>query len=692
MPSRPITDFPHSSTEMSERVRHHPWEQTPLGPIDSWPQSLRMAVDMMLVSKFPKCLTWGPELITLYNDAFKPILGAKPEALGRSFRDVWAETWVSLEPIAARALAGEATFIENYRISTDRNGRFEDAWFTFCYSPVRDEHGRVLGMLDTVVETTSSVVNAQRLEGMAAQLERQVAQRTDDRNRLWQLSTDIMLVMRPNLIITAVNPAWSDVLGWSEGELVGTSFFDWVHPEDQPRIQAAVALLAQDQPQRDMDCRLKHKHGGLRWISWAAVPGDGFFNAVGRDVTLDRERAAALEQAEELLRHSQKMEAVGQLTGGLAHDFNNLLTGITGSLELMRQRLGENRLDQLERYIHAAQGAAARAATLTHRLLAFSRRQPLDARPIAIQPLIEGLDELVAQALPPNIAYSHRAEPGLWSVLADYNQLESALLNLCINARDAMPDGGTLEVVACNHHHTGEPAALDLPPGDYVVFSVQDSGSGMLPHVAAKAFDPFFTTKPIGQGTGLGLSMVYGFARQSGGQVDIDSQVARGTRVRIFLPRHCGVSQLPAPAKTAHTELRRGNGQKIMVIDDQPLLRSMIGELLGGLGYEVALAADGEEGLKLMAEMGRLDLLVTDIGLPGALNGRQVARITRDAWPKLPILFITGYDQSDQSSPLQPGMDLLTKPFVLDDLAQLIQHILERARPGSRAPGQPVLP
>ncbi|MGC1333568.1 PAS domain-containing sensor histidine kinase, partial [Pseudomonas sp.] len=518
--------FPATKGEMSEKVRRFDWRATPLGPMEQWSQALRISVELVLSNAFPACLVWGPALTAVHNDAFIPILGDKPEALGRAFNEVWQEVWPAVEPIALRALAGEPTFTRDLPLMVNRRGFFEPAWFTFSYSPLRDEHGQVVGFLDTVIETTDTILAQRRTHELAASFERQVAERTADRNRLWQLSSDIILVTRPTLEVVTLNPAWQQVLGWSEAQLQGSDVLDLVHADDRPRVLAAQARLARGESVHDLDCRLRDSLGGYRWINWSAVPGDGFFNAVGRDVTQDRERTEALRQAEELLRHSQKMEAVGQLTGGLAHDFNNLLSGITGSLEMLRRRIAQGRMNELDRYLDAAHGAANRAATLTHRLLAFARRQTLDPRPTDVVQLIDDLHDLIRQTLGPAVVLDWHPETAPWTVLVDANQLESTLLNLCINARDAMPDGGHL-VLQVERHEQSRPTHNDddLPEGQYLCLSVVDSGTGMRPEVIERAFDPFFTTKPLGQGTGLGLSMVYGFARQSGGRVRIESSL-----------------------------------------------------------------------------------------------------------------------------------------------------------------------
>jgi PAS domain S-box-containing protein len=391
------------------------------------------------------------------------------------------------------------------------------------------------------------------------------------------------------------------------------------------------------------------------------------------------ERTQELMGAEAALRQSQKMEAVGQLTGGLAHDFNNLLTGISGSLELIKSRMAQGRLTDMDRYIVTAQGAATRAAALTHRLLAFSRRQTLEPRIANINRLVAGMEELICRTMGPAIAVDVVGSSGLWNTRVDPGQLENALLNLCINARDAMPDGGKLTIETGNRwldERAGR--ARDLPPGQYVSLCVSDSGTGMPPEVIAKAFDPFFTTKPIGQGTGLGLSMIYGFCRQSGGQVRIYSEIGEGTMVCLYLPRHFGETEEPDVA-TNSTEIPRSQGgETVLVVDDEPSVRMLVADVLEELGYTAIEAEDGAAGLKILRSDRRVDLLVTDVGLPGGMNGRQVADAGRVLRPDLKILFITGYAENALLSHghLDPGMHVLTKPFAMEALATRIRELI----------------
>ncbi|KAA2211740.1 hybrid sensor histidine kinase/response regulator [Teichococcus oryzae] len=385
------------------------------------------------------------------------------------------------------------------------------------------------------------------------------------------------------------------------------------------------------------------------------------------------------EWAEDQLRQSQKMEAVGQLTGGLAHDFNNLLAGISGSLELLQIRVSQGRTADLDRFITSAQEATARAASLTHRLLAFSRRQTLDPVPTAVDRLAAGMSELITRTVGPSVTMRIASAPDLWITRVDRNQLENALLNLCINARDAMPDGGSILIEAGNAALDEKAApGHDMPPGEYVSISVTDTGTGMPPDVIERVFDPFFTTKPLGQGTGLGLSMVYGFVRQSGGQVRIDSAVGHGTTVRLYLPRHRAELPPPEPESNAAAAPRAAPGEAVLVVDDEPTVRMLVTEVLRELGYGAIEAVNGTSGLDILRSSARIDLLVSDVGLPGGMNGRQLADAGRALRPELKVLLITGYAESAVLGErhLAPGMAVLTKPFSLEALGRRIKALI----------------
>jgi signal transduction histidine kinase/CheY-like chemotaxis protein len=418
---------------------------------------------------------------------------------------------------------------------------------------------------------------------------------------------------------------------------------------------------------------------GTRTLAFALRP---VRDPTGRVVQIVPEASdiTALRQAEEQLRQSQKMEAVGQLTGGIAHDFNNLLQGIMGSLDLAKSRIAQGRIGDLDRLINGATTSASRAAALTHRLLAFSRRQPLDPKPVRANQLVASMEDLLRRTLGERIDLELVLAGGLWTTLCDANQLENALLNLAINARDAMPDGGKLTIETCNAHLDSVYAASqrDVTPGQYVCLCVTDTGTGMPPEVAERAFDPFFTTKPTGQGTGLGLSMIYGFARQSEGYVKIYSEVGQGTTIKLYLPRHHGETGRDDSIPELGDHHAAEEGETVLVVEDETVVRNLIVEVLGDLGYQALEAIDGPSGLEILRSPRRIDLLVTDIGLPG-LNGRQVADAARLERPGLKVLFMTGYAENAALAGgfLEPGMAMITKPFAIEQLVTRIRGIVE---------------
>ncbi len=394
---------------------------------------------------------------------------------------------------------------------------------------------------------------------------------------------------------------------------------------------------------------------------------------------LQREMAER-EQAQEALRHAQKMDAIGQLTGGIAHDFNNMLTGVLGALDLIQRRIAAGRVGEIDRYIHVAVTSANRAAALTHRLLAFARRQSLNNRNVDVNHMVTSMEELLRRTTGESIELSIELERDLRQTHTDEHQLENALLNLVINARDAMPEGGQL-IVRSRNVDIRAPQGL-VSPGDYVQLSIEDTGCGMAADVIERAFDPFFTTKPIGQGTGLGLSMVYGFIKQAGGHVVIDSAEGRGTRINLYLP--CKVKEAVrdvAEAGAAHSP-RAVEGERVLVVEDEDAVRMLVIDVLRELGYSTLEASDAKAALPMLQGPERIDLLITDVGLPG-MNGRQLAEIARQQRPALQVLFITGYAPSaeNRSDFLDPGMDMLAKPFSVDELALRVRKMIEGRMP-----------
>ncbi|MET0368278.1 MAG: PAS domain-containing protein [Methylobacterium sp.] len=591
------------------------------------------------------------------------------EIVGRDVRDLLGpDGYAARRPFIDRALGGDPVTFEMDWPHRDGRPRIAE----IRYLPRRDTQGRVDGFHVFVQDVT---VRAQT----EADLARQVAARTAERDQIWQASSDLLCVANFEGYFVSLNPAWPRTLGWTDAEMKARPFLDFVHPDDIAATVAAAGGLARGEAQLTFENRYLHKDGGHVWLSWNAVPRDGLIYGSVRDVTAIKRQAEALARTEEALRQSQKMEAVGQLTGGLAHDFNNRLAGISGSLELMQTRMSQGRIGDLDRYMAVAQGAAKRAAALTHRLLAFSRRQTLDPKPTNVNRLVTDMEELIRRTVGPSVHLEVVGLAGLWPALIDAGQLENALLNLCINARDAMPEGGRITIETANRwiDEVGG-RQHDLPPGQYLSVCVSDTGTGMAPDLIGKVFEPFFTTKPTGEGTGLGLSMVYGFARQSGGQVRLYSEVGEGTMVCLYLPRHYGeADEAEVARRLAEVELA-GQGETVLIVDDEPSVRMLVTEVLEDLGYTAIEAADSVAGLKVLQSDVRIDLLVTDVGLPGGMNGRQMADAGRERRPDLKVLFITGYAENAVlgNGYLRPGMQVLTKPFVLETLATRIKDLI----------------
>jgi signal transduction histidine kinase/DNA-binding response OmpR family regulator len=484
------------------------------------------------------------------------------------------------------------------------------------------------------------------------------------------------------------------------------TYEDWlasVYAKDQPRMQSALQSSLDTGDDFIIEYRNLWPDGSLNWVDVRArairAKNGRVSSLVGvtSDITERKqaesqlrrlnetleqqveERTSQLRHNEEVLRQSQKMEAVGQLTGGIAHDFNNMLTGIIGSLELLRRRLARGRTEDLDSLIDLGVTSANRAAALTHRLLAFSRRQSLDSKPVEMNQLVNSMGELLHRSINESIRLEMHLNGQLWTAEADPNQLESALLNLVLNARDAMPDGGLLVVETYNQRldRSFTDAHENLLPGDYVVLSVSDTGCGMPETVISRAFDPFFTTKPIGQGTGLGLSMIYGFSKQSHGHVSIQSEVGSGTTVQLYLPRFKGEQCQEESIGQNHATLARA-GETVLIVEDDPAVRALVSEVLGELGYGFVEAGDADGAVPILESGQRIDLMISDVGLPG-MNGRQLAEIARQLRPGLKVLFITGYAEhaAVRAGFLDEGMQMITKPFAFDKLTAKVREMIE---------------
>lgn len=536
---------------------------------------------------------------------------------------------------------------------------------------------RLIGIINDITER--KVAEAE-LQDLNQTLTLRVAHKTAERDHLWQLSQDLLAVMTPAGAMIEVNPAWQSTLGHGTNEVVGEHFWKFAQADDAEVVKHAVSQASREKL-RPFESRFICFDGEARWLSWSAAPGRGCIYAVGRDITEDKAAQARLEEAQEALRQAQKMEAVGQLTGGLAHDFNNLLQIVVGNIETLQRKLPPN-LERLRRAADHAMAGAQRATNLTQHLLAFSRKQPLNPRPVAVNRLVAGTSQMLQRTLGELIEIETSLAPDLRHVEIDSNQLEIALLNLAVNARDAMPDGGKLSIETFNLdlRNAAHAAAENLPRGEYVAINVRDTGVGMPPEVVARAFEPFFTTKSVGQGTGLGLSQVYGFVRQSGGQVRISSTATSGTTIRIYLPAARPDAEVPADEHQPETTVI-AQRETILVVEDDPDVRAFTVETVRELGYDVLEARDGINALSVLRQtpVGDIDLLFSDVVLPGGMNGQQLAQQAVVLHPQLKVLFATGYarDVIVHHGRLDPGVELITKPFAFHDLATRIRSVLD---------------
>jgi PAS domain S-box-containing protein len=600
--------------------------------------------------------------------------------------------WASLVhpddlPVAAPRWAAALASGEGYE--TEFRLRRADGvyrWHIARAVPIRGESGELVSWVGTNTDIDDQKTSAKALAHLNEYLEREVAERTADRNRLWRLSSDVMLVARFDGVITAVNPAGSALIGCAENEIVGRGLLDFVHPDDVEATSAAIARLSQrDSPARFQN-RCRRKDGGVLWISWTAVPGDGFVNAVGRDFTAEKLHAEALRQTEEQLRQAQKMEAIGQLTGGVAHDFNNILQVISANLQLLGRIAAGN--EKIEQRVDKAMGAVKRGAQLASQLLAFGRRQALEPKVVNVGRFVVAMEDMLRRALSEAIEIETVVTGGLWNTLVDPTQIENAVLNLAINARDAMHGSGKLTIEAGNASldDTYVRRHADVRPGQYVMLAVSDTGSGMTPEVMAQAFEPFFSTKGEGQGTGLGLSMVYGFVKQSGGHVKIYSELGHGTVVKMYLPRS---TQSEDVLTVADPSAASGGTETILVAEDDEEVRATVVEILSELGYRVLKAKDAAGALSIIESGARVDLLFTDVVMPGPLKSPELAHKARERIPGLGVLFTSGYTENAivHAGRLDAGVDLLAKPYSREALALKLRQVLAARPPQVRPPG-----
>ncbi|TFI58601.1 PAS domain S-box protein [Sphingomonas parva] len=563
--------------------------------------------------------------------------------------------------------AGDPASIEYRVLRPDGSVR----WIVAKGRPIFSEDGRRIGSVGIVRDRTIEYEAEDTLHRLNELLERQVQERTLERDRLWNLARDPFVVADDKGVWLAASPAWTSLLGYPLEDFLGRTS-EWLeHPDDAAKTRAENESLAAGNVTERFENRFRASDGRYKWLSWNSVPEGNRFYSVARDITREKEQAEALRKAEETLRQTQKMESIGQITGGVAHDFNNLLVPIVGTLDLLRQRgLPDSRA---ERMVGNAIEAAERARVLVQRLLAFARRQPLKAGAVDLAECFGNLEPLLATTLGPRVALEIDVPAGLRPVHADCNQLELAILNLAVNAKDAMPDGGRIRIAA--RLTTFVPNDREGPePGRYVEVAVTDNGTGMPPQVVERAIEPFFSTKGLGRGTGLGLSMVHGLLAQLGGGLRIESTLGEGTTIRLFL-REAGEAAA-TPAVEAAPPVGAAGAGRALVVDDEPLVLEGTAEIVAGLGYEVVQAGSAAEALDLLAE-GSFDLLITDHLMPG-MSGTELARAARTRWPAMHLLIVSGYADVDD---IAPDLPRLAKPFRAAELAEALGRDLRSPAP-----------
>jgi signal transduction histidine kinase/ActR/RegA family two-component response regulator len=717
-----MVEWLQNNGPLAGRIRSHDWANTPLGPMEAWPDTLKTTVGLVLDSYFPQAIVWGPEMITIYNDAFLPILGNKQEALGKPFGEVWKEAWDEIRPIANAAYDGQPTFIENFPLVVERGGSPEQAYFTFCYSPVRNSVGDIVGLLDTVIETTSSVIANQRLEILNT-IGSSVSNASDP---LAIMETTCQKLVE-NLRLS--NCAYADM------EADGDSFTirgDWAS-KGAPHItgryslhdfgELAVRLLNAGKPlvindnlreiaphEADAfqkigiaaticmplikDGRLtalmaihdnvprtwsSHELSLLRQVAdrcWAHIERaradadvrDGLAALALLNATLEsrvEERSALLAETEAALRQSQKLEAIGQLTGGVAHDFNNLLTIIRSSVDFLAQpNLSSARK---HRYLQAITATVERAAKLTGQLLAFARRQPLKPQGFDASERVKTIAEMLDSVTGAMVQIKVQREQSHCFVHADISQFDTALVNIALNARDAMGGEGTL-VLSVRNCELPQIRGHSGSHGAFVAVSLSDSGTGIDPAVIDRIFEPFYTTKDVGKGTGLGLSQVFGFAKQSGGDVDVQSELGKGSVFTLYLPKaeqavvECDVEVQPG------VHLADNAGRRILVVEDNLEIGRFATQILQDLGFEATRAHNAAQALSMIGEEAEhFDAVFSDVMMPGD-NGIVLAKELRRRRDDLPIVLTSGYSQELAEQGVG-AFEFVAKPYSAQQVA-----------------------
>lgn len=664
--------------EIGERMRAHDWATTPLGPLEGWPQSLRTMVSTCLNSPVLATVLWGPDLLMLYNDAYVPSLAERhPNALGKPVSEVWGSAWDQVSALFHHCmLTGEGFSQFGVELAMVRQGKAELTYWNFSAAPIRGENGSIVGLFNQGLEITESVRQERErlrieaeLQALNETLEQQIQQRTLEFNQLWHTSPDLLLVIDFQGVFLRVNPSWTALLGYGPEELVGHHVNEFVVEDDHDDTTDAYVLAAEGGMPRVVN-RYRHKDGSLRWFSWVAAPAGDVTYATGRDVTLEKEQAQALMRAEDALRQSQKLEAIGQLTGGVAHDFNNLLTVIKSSADMLKKPdLPDLRR---QRYVGAISDTVDRAAKLTSQLLSFARRQALKPEVFAACDSVRSLSGIMETLTGSLINIVTQLPETQCYVEADISQYETALVNMALNGRDAMGGEGHLLISVQPVEQIPALRGRAAIVGSYVEVSITDTGIGIPADQLSIVFEPFFTTKHAGHGTGLGLSQVFGFAKQSGGEVTVQSSTGSGSTFSLYLPR---VAK-PAPRVTqaAQEPSVEGHGTCVLVVEDNVQVGNLAIQSLIDLGYLPVLANNAAEALaELEADADRFDVVFSDVVMPG-MNGIDLARKIRDDYAGLPVLLASGYSHVLAQNGTY-GFELLHKPYSIDQLSRLLQKL-----------------
>ena len=670
---------------MGALIRAHDWESTALGPVTAWPQALRTVLRIILNTGHPMYVFWGKDGLCFYNDAYRASIGTErhPASVGRPAREVWAEIWDIIGPQIDQVMAGKgATWNENHLVPITRNGRREDVYWTYSYSPIDSEGALndIGGVLVACTETTEQVLTERRLRNANETLEQVVR----DRTKALRLFGNIVQSDRAPILAydhglrvigfnQAHDTAFRRVMGRHQQS--GDLLPDFFPPDQSLALRGFMERALAGETFSVIEVFGDPDHEQPTWeITYSPLTDEGgtIFGAfhVARDVSERIRTQATLATTQEALRQSQKLEAIGQLTGGVAHDFNNLLTVIKSSTDLLkRPDLADARR---QRYIAAISDTVDRAAKLTGQLLAFARRQALRPEVFAACDSVRALSDMMGTLTGTRVAIVTELPERSCFIDADPSQFDTALVNMAVNARDAMSGEGRLtirvgavrQMPAVRQH-----MAVD---GDFVAVSVADTGCGIPPERLDQIFEPFFTTKAIGQGTGLGLSQVFGFAKQSGGEITVESKVGRGTTFTLYLPR------VAAPVTRANdaepAPLMDGHGTCVLVVEDNAEVGTFAVQTLSDLGYVPVLAGSAEAALaELAQDADRFDVVFSDVMMPG-MNGIELGQEIRRLYHDLPVLLASGYSHVLAQNGTY-GFELLHKPYSVEQLSRLLRKV-----------------